>query len=365
MIQIFNRVQDDMQMQSVNCYGYQYTNYYPTAYENNETIEVPDAPLVDLDFFMNGEAKLPAPEANLDKPTVTDVAKKRKTRKKKTENGVEMVTPGSVFDGDGNGTGSGELAMAQSTVPYLSTYADNCAQLDEAIAEINDMSMGVRQDINTIRSSKTIRNKYNYLSNLVGAQSGLISSKIQAIKEKNKCVNDSNNLDLKRMQAVNQMGLNQADDNKILTDLYTAYTQMNTGVNAMPMGGNPFGYPTSIDATAAGSGIVRSSIDAKPLELGYTGYMEAPNASQAAVQASMNPNIQSVVIYNPTAPRHAQVRFDVIDITTGQSVPNIERPHPSLLEDIEIQQDAGLAVSINMGKTYPLIVEGNSMVSQY
>ena len=75
-----------------------------------------------------------------------------------------------------------------------------------------------------------------------------------------------------------------------------------------------------------------------------------------------NPNIQQVVVYNQeTGARY----FDVIDMTTGQSVPNAEKHDTMFLEDTTIDLKNKVARNVNIGETYPLVIVGQPLMQEY
>lgn len=297
---------------------------------------------INLDFFMNEDNKVNLsayPEAD-NQPT-----KKRGRPKKTTGEGVEYVQAEQVTP----------LSMAQSNEPYLDSYQDTNALINGTIGDVNELYGAIRQDVETIRTSKTIRNKYNNLATLVGTESALLSTKLAAIKELNKVKTDSHNLELKRLGgSLAAMG-QQQDDTKVLSDMYNALIQTPIGA-----GGNPFGMPSSQDITlGAGTGLVRSSLDAS--DLGYSQFINNPSPEQATVMASNNPNIKTVVIYDEYAPVGQNVRFDVIDSATGQSVPNVPRPDSMFLGDLKLEPDIGIAMNNNLGTQYDLITVNNNV----
>ena len=75
-----------------------------------------------------------------------------------------------------------------------------------------------------------------------------------------------------------------------------------------------------------------------------------------------NPNIQQVVVYNQeTGARY----FDVIDMTTGQSIPNAEKHDAMFLEDVTIDLKNKVARNINLGESYPLVIVGQPIMNEY
>ena len=76
-----------------------------------------------------------------------------------------------------------------------------------------------------------------------------------------------------------------------------------------------------------------------------------------------NPNIKTVLVLNAvTGERH----FDVMDMTTGESIPNVPRPDPMFLEDTIPYPNENVARNVNLDTSYPLIIVGdNSSLNLY
>ena len=83
---------------------------------------------------------------------------------------------------------------------------------------------------------------------------------------------------------------------------------------------------------------------------------------QLRMRLESNPNIEEIVVYDPATGRKW---FDVIDKTTGQSVPNFPKSDPFLLEDVSIETRAGIAKNRNLDRVWPLQVLGGVNMSEY
>lgn len=293
-----------------------------------------------LSFFMSDEA-------NAVKTTESDTEKKRKTRSTAS---TRMSLPVVI-----EGRKDNQLDMASSTeVPYLSTYRDTNAMLHTTIAQIDILSSEVKADIDEIRSSKSLRNKYTYLTNLNGAQASLISAKLNAIKELNSSITQAHNLDLKRAKDLKDIAAAEKNDDARMMDLYSAF------INA-PMGmyDNKLNMPTIPDMMLGvndpNSGISGVSMNSNANQQGMS-------PEQLRMRLESNPNIEEIVVYDPATGRKW---FDVIDKTTGQSVPNFPKSDPFLLEDVSIETRAGIAKNRNLDRVWPLQVLGGVNMSEY
>jgi hypothetical protein len=74
-----------------------------------------------------------------------------------------------------------------------------------------------------------------------------------------------------------------------------------------------------------------------------------------------NPSIKPVVVYDQST---GNKYFDVVDVTTGRSIPNVPRPGNFLLDDMRIDTRTGLATNSNANMTYQLVVTGTRAMDE-
>lgn len=276
------------------------------------------------------------------------VTNKSNTKKRKTKNNEEEIIQAKP---------DGELNDFQSNEPYRNKYAETDAILKTAIAQI-DMSLNeIQRDIAEVRSSRTIKKKYDYLSMLQGTTGNFIGNKIAAARELNNTISKCNDLELRRYKEITSANKANMDDDRAIMEMYNAYisTPMNTGLSPNGiLGGN------SLDATllgGSGGNIVSANIGSS--DTGFNDYISNMTPAQNAMFLDSNPNIKTVVVYNAgTGARY----FDVIDTTTGQSIPNADVPAQFLMENITIDKNNNIARDTELNITYPLVVVGNEMV---
>ena len=68
-------------------------------------------------------------------------------------------------------------------------YAETNQQLDNAIQELNVLGAEMMGDLQMVRSSKTMKNKFNIINDMTENTVSIINAKIAAIREKNKSIN--------------------------------------------------------------------------------------------------------------------------------------------------------------------------------
>lgn len=305
--------------------------------------------LLDLDFLTKGKGKgsvisTLTPEEQVEKP------KRKRGRPKKSEQQKQEETQEAIVI-DNNHQSSQQLSMTQTNDPYLDSYNQTNDMLYASIMQVDMYNNQVIKDIENVRSSKTLKNKYNYITDLTGIGSNLINTKITAIRELNKTITDSHNLELKRMKEVNSQQANAENDDKYLMDMYNAFIQAPMNSFKGNIGYNQMAFQNG------GSNLLVAGAQS-PL------HSEALTPEQNLMRMENNPNIKTVMVLNAiTGERY----FDVIDITTGESIPNVPRPDPMFLEDTIPYPNEKVARNVNLDMTYPLVVvgEGNPNISFY
>ena len=306
----------------------------------SETSNVGMSRGVNLSFFTKGDVSVDNP-TTVNEPTTTSTGKKRgRPRKESTENIVRVD--------DSNP----DLSYTQTNVPYVKSFEETNNMLKASIYQIDALSAEVRGELENVRNSKTLKGRYTYISDLSSTASSLLTTKISAIREMNKTINDSHNLDLKRMQAL-KLERSQENDDMQIQALYNAY--INTPISSDSF--NPLAYdskaammPTSM------SNIVRADVMGN--DDGYNNYMNNVTPEQNRMLLEGDPNIKTVVVYDQSNPNNRY--FDVIDTRTGQSVPNYPRPDQLFMEDTVINPLTGLARNSNIDATWPVVVIGQT-----
>ena len=150
------------------------------------------------------------------------------TNKKKLSDGSEIILADE--------TPQQELPMYQSNQSYKETYEETNTLLRGSIGQIDQLQSELKGELDSIRASKTLKKKYDYISMLGSTAASLINTKVSVIKEMNKVITDSHNLDLKRMKEL-KVTENQVDDDKRIMDMYQAFVSTPVG-NGAALGPN-------------------------------------------------------------------------------------------------------------------------------
>lgn len=312
----------------------------PITYERPEIEATTGSLGINFDFFTSDKASV-----SLTGDGVTaDATKKRGRPKKKT-----MSDGSEVILADDNS--SQPLSQLQSNEPYESGYEETNNMLRAAIMQADMLNQDIKEQLDIIKPSKTLKKKYEYISELINTSSGLINTKLSAIKELNKVKTDCHNLELKRIKELKLNVADEQDDDKRIMDMYNAFinTPVSSGMQLAP---------PIIDMTLSnGNDIVRADVGTSIADAGYSSYINNLSPEQNRMIMEKNPNIKTVVKYDQGT---GNKWFDVIDITTGMSVPNMPVPSDIVLQDTQVSVARGTARNANIDTTYPLIVLGSS-----
>lgn len=274
----------------------------------------------------------------------------KKKRKTPSNNGTVAAVN---FDTDNKS--DRPLNIIESNEPIEQKYTETNNILRSAIMEIDKSLNDLQQDISEVRSSKTMRSKYTYLSNMQAGVASLIGNKIAAARELNSTIGKCNDFELKRYKEIQAVNAAAGDDDANIMKMYQAFMQ--TPVSSG--GGLPNVSLSAIDSSlAAPNQINIGTIQ----ESGFNNYMNNLSPQQNMMRLESDPNIKEVVVYNQeTGARY----FDIIDMRTGQHVPNTEPMDAMFLEDVTIDLKNKIARNVNLGESYPLIIVGQPILSEY
>ena len=302
------------------------------------------------------------PPISVSGDNATESKKKRGPgRPRKNEPGQLFTSPSHMTVNptmiNTDGTGSEEkrqLSIMETNEPFDNKYAETNNILRSSIAQIDHHMIELQGDIEQVRSSKMLKSKYQYLSLLQGSLGSLISNKIAAAREINNTISKCNDLEMKRFKEIKASAAADADDDQRVMEMYKAFvsTPVSTGQSPFPninqMSVNP------VQATA---GLPIGNQDAQMQQ-----YLSNLTPAQNMMYLGENPNVQQVVVYNQeTGARY----FEIMDMSTGQPVPNSE-PHDAMfLEDVTIDLKNNIARNTNLGESYPLVVVGQAVLNEY
>ena len=272
---------------------------------------------------------------------VAEVVEDKPKRKKKNE----VVKGGSTSIAPANAPENNNLNFLQSDISYMTAYQETNEQLDSAIKELNMLGSEVMGELVKVKSSKTLKNKYNYINDMTATVTNIISTKIGAIKEKNKTINDVNNMELRRMKEL-KIDPSQEDDNARIANLYDAF--VNTPIGTY--GGQNILGPSLADMTLMGG-----APDMNRMAIGndQAQWEQGLNPAENRMLLEAKGLVETVVFYDQTSGNRW---FEIVDKNTKQPVPNVEKPDDSYIWELDINVNGGFAKDANRNVIYPLIV---------
>lgn len=282
---------------------------------------------------------------------ITDQPKRKRGRPRKDEQKQSENTEIVTVSPNQMQTTSNGLPICQTNQPYETTYAETNDMLKFAVMQLDTLTADVKQEIDQVRASKTLKGKHRYMSDLCATASSLISSKLTAIREMNATTTKCHELEIRRLKEVKSAAAQQ-DDDKYIADLYNAY--INTPIGAAQHPALQFTSSNVAGNMPALMGGMNTSANNE--EANFNNFMNNLTPEQNRMINGDNPNIETVVVYDPNT---GDKMFDVINTATGTPVPNYPRPDRGLLDDTVIDFNTGIAVNSNIGQNWKVVVLGD------
>lgn len=243
----------------------------------------------------------------------------------------------------------------------LQTYGYTSQLLGETLQQVDMVASEIKEELDVVRSSRTMKGKYTYLTNLTDNLATLLNTKANVIKEINNTITKSNELDYRREKDLRDSQAQQQGDDKYLMDLYHAFVANSNGNTLEQMG------PTPTQAILPDSGIVRStninqSNNGAPVDAGYTNYLNNLTPEQNTMFYENDPNIKTVVVYDAaTGEKH----FQVMNIATGEVVPNVTVLDNRFMEDTTLDLKNRIAKNNNLRESFPIVVVNENIANNY
>lgn len=229
--------------------------------------------------------------------------------------------------------------MTKAEKSHIDKYSKTNALLDQTIYEIDELNSHVKKELNSVAISKTLKKKYEYISELAQTSGSLLSTKVTAIRELNKSITDAAKLEYQ--MAKENKAAEDTDDRRIM-DMYNAF--INTPIGAFPAPSAPSAIDMVLNNTNA---------YAPQDDMGYANYMNNLTPEQRKIQLE-GQGVKTCVVFDPdTGHRY----FDNFNEETGQQVPGLPIPEANFLDDLNINMNTGVARNTNLNITYPLVIK--------
>jgi hypothetical protein len=287
-------------------------------------------------------------ESNAKAPSVSITSDdKKKTKTPKQREGTAIIKSDDK-----------ELPLPQSNVPYNTTYGYTNNLLMGAVAQADKVFEEVSGDLKTIRASKTLTKKYDYIVGLSSAQISSVAAKVNAVREIDNTISKAHELDLRRAKEINAAQAGQTDE-KYIMDLYNSVINAPRGVY------NPNAAPSMADLTTYNSPNI-IGVGMSPTTPGNEP-IRALTPTEVRMRMDHNPDMKIVVVYDGAAPFNPEtgyLRFAMMNMRTREFIQGVDLPSPMFLKNITVDKRNGLARDSNLDRVYPLIVM-NDPANQY
>ena len=290
---------------------------------------------------------------HIDVPATT--TPKKKGRPRKVEAGTET---GDIIRADG--------VIEDQSAAY--TYSQTTMMLQETVQQIDMLASEIKEELDNVRLSRTMRNKHNTMVGLASSLGKILETKVSAISQINNSISKANDLDYKREKDRKASEANAAADDRYIMDMYNAFIK-NPMQNAP--GANILG-PSMLDTTIIGgsnpqsTGIIRSDIGTMPengiRDNGYLNYLSNLTPEQNMMFYEANPNVKTVVVYDAAT---GNKFFQVMDVSTGQVIPNVPVMDNRFMEDTFLDLKNKIAKNNNLHESYPIVVINEGITREY
>lgn len=289
-----------------------------------------------LGFNINSFIK-DSPDEKAHEISVIEEPEQKKTkakRRKKSDSDDTSLVPATPVAPETS------MSYIQQNIPYTSAYQETNAQLDESIAQLNMLGGELVSELQAIKASKTLRNKYSLINDMTATATNIINSKVAAIREKNKTTNDVMHLELARLKELKTQ-TNEQDDNARMADMYNAFINTPIGAGRVQLGPSPQDM------------IMSSQYEHVSIGGDQAMWEQSLDPAQNRMVLEARGAIDTVVMYDENTGNRW---FEIIDKATGQPVPNVEKPDNTYIYDLDINIRGGFAKDSNRNTVYPLIV---------
>lgn len=297
--------------------------------------------------FVKGSDDFMDPSIKQEIVVETVHAPKKRSSGKKNEIKVVQTEPTTIVP-------QNSMSYIQENIPYTNAYLETNSQLDSVINELTMLERDTMGDLQMVRASKTLKNKFGYITNMTENAVGILNAKITAIKEKNKTIGDVNNLEIRRIKEL-KIQASEEDDNTRIANLYNAFVNTPIGMGTGVLG-------PSVQETMMVGGtpdLTRASIGGDQIA-----WEQNLNPAESRMVLEAKGVIDTVVMYDESTGNRW---FEVVDKNTRQPIPGVEKPDSSYIYDLDINVRGGFAKDGNRNTIYPLVVinNGNTSITEY
>jgi hypothetical protein len=243
----------------------------------------------------------------------------------------------------------------------IDNYSDTMGALKSTVVELDMLATDLKSDLDAVRSSRTLKGRYQYSSMLGQNISQILATKVQAIKEINTTIKNALEYDYKLKK--DRDAIMNGNDDQRLMDMYNAFISSPVSTNRAQLGPSPQQMMLpgeSIQYSSPLGGPVTDDNKISPLQSydpGFDNYMRNMTPEQSRMLMESNPDMKEVVTYNKaTGEKH----FEIMNTKTGEFVQGIAKHDDTFLEDCTINTRNKTARNVNLNESYPLVIIGEN-----
>lgn len=307
--------------------------------ENKESKPTGEDKKVGMDFsyFQENKVVLPIHGSN---ETIEPEEIKKKTTRKRSTSSINKANKDGLDD---------SIAYNE---PYSKKYEETTNLLKTAIVQLDNNLMDMQTDIQQVRSSRTLKRKFDYLSMIQGNMGQFINTKVTALREINNTITKCNELELRRIKDL-RLAENEKNDDKTIMDMYNAFISTPTST------GYQLG-PSLQDITTSAPNIMPANMSGP--DAGYQNYLNNLTPSQVLMMYEDDPDVQQVVMYDESTGARW---FEIMNLRTNEVIKGADKHDQMFMEDTDLDLNNGIARNINLGESFPIIRVGKSIVNTY
>lgn len=307
---------------------------------------------VDFDYFIENTIPLSSGPGTLpadDKKKKTRNVKRLQVKVNNENTNIEKI------DGE---------VVSEDDEKSINNYRDTMNALRNTVVELDVLASEMKADLDAVRSSRTLKGRYNYSSMLGQNISQILSTKVQAIKEMNTTIKNASELDY-RIRKDNRDFANNANDDKRLMDMYNAFISAPTGANIEALGPSvqQLMLPSNSTQQYSRGPINDSNPLAQPgIDPGYAAYLQHMSPEQSRMLLEGNPDIKEVVVYNQST---GEKHFAVQNTATGEFLEGVAHHDDVFLEDCSINTRNKIVRNANLNMSFPLVTIGEEKMKGF
>ena len=303
----------------------------------------------------------------------TKPVRKRGCGRPSTKNQYGMVPANTYTPIVTDGTEEAKKHRASFEGQLEKKYGPQVALVAGVISQSDQMLGDIDTELKKFNEKPGYGGKSRNLavSNLQNAKISVLNTKLAAIRDLTNMRHKINDLAMQDRKLTKDDANADAGDKAVMDAYYAIVnaskyglpqitpplhpSSINTGINLQgtPINTATLGSPAPI--------VPADNMGITPQDQVMAMQQQGLNPIQQRMILEKNPNIKTVVVYNQST---GSKRFDIVDVSTGMSIPGVQRPAPFLLDDMKPDIRNGVASNSNANMSFPLVIEGTRAIDE-